>query len=89
VSVEFTDAGRFTEANLMSYTSWDKLAPPGETRVPLAGGAGTYRVTRNTLELRYDGGPTAYFFFVVPPGQIGSAVPNVVYVNTTHIGQAP
>jgi hypothetical protein len=83
--IEFTPDGRFAEANLMTHTSWALLAPPGETRAPLRGGAGTYTVTRNTLELRYDGGPTAYFFLVVPPGYVADAVPEAVYINTALI----
>jgi hypothetical protein len=87
--VEFTAGGRFTETNLMTHTAWALLAPPGETRVPLRGGTGTYTITRNTLELRYDGGPTAYFFFVVPPGFAADAAPDAVYINTAHIRRAP
>jgi hypothetical protein len=58
----------------MIYTNWARLAAPGETRVP-----------RHTLELRYDGGPTVRFFIVVPPGEIGNPVPDVVYVNTAPV----
>jgi hypothetical protein len=89
VSLALARDGRFTEEKLMDYTSWVRLAPPGETRVPLPGGSGTYTVTRNTLALRYDGGQTAYFFFVVPPGEMGNAVPNVVYINTAPINRVP
>jgi hypothetical protein len=71
----------------MVYTNWARLAAPGETRVPLPGGTGSYTVARNTLELRYDGGPTARFFIVVPPGALGSAVPDVVYVNTAPVNR--
>jgi hypothetical protein len=87
--VEFTSDGRFTETNLMRHTSWALLAPPGETRVPLRGGVGTYAITRNTLELRYDGGPTAYFFFVIPPGLVADPTPDAVYINTAPIRRAP
>ncbi len=85
VEVRLTQEGRFAEKNLMRYTSWDLLGQVGETRVALPGGQGTYTIHRNTLTLHYDGGPTAYFFVVVPPGAANTPVPSVLYINTASL----
>jgi hypothetical protein len=89
VSIRFTADGRFTEESLMHHTAWAQLGAPGETRTELPGGAGRYTIARNTLALAYDGGRTAYFTIVVPPGEKGKAVPDVIYVNTARIHRVP
>jgi hypothetical protein len=81
--------GRFEEERLMHYTAWAQLGAPGEARTALAGGRGHYTIERNTLALRYDGGQAAYFTIVVPPGEIGKPVPDVVYVNTARLARVP
>jgi len=81
--------GRFEEERLMHYTAWAQLGAPGETRTALAGGRGRYTIERNTLALRYAGGQAAYFTIVVPPGEIGKPVPDVVYVNTARLARVP
>jgi hypothetical protein len=85
VRIDFLADGHFTEQNLMTHTFWVQLAPPGETRVALPGGSGTYSIIRNTLALHYDTGETAYFLFVVPPGESAKAIPGSVYINQAHI----
>ncbi|MGZ8411787.1 MAG: hypothetical protein ACXWZS_11230 [Gemmatirosa sp.] len=85
VSIRFSADGRFAEERLMRWTAWAQLGAPGETRAALAGGAGRYTIGRNTLALAYDGGRTAYFTIVVPPGEAGKPVPDAVYVNTARL----
>jgi len=81
--------GRFEEERLMHYTAWAQLGAPGETRTALPGGRGRYTIERYTLALRYDGGEAAYLTIVVPPGEIGKPVPDVVYVNTARLARVP
>jgi hypothetical protein len=81
----FTADGRFEERNLMAHTQWVHFAPPGEEREALEGGSGTYTIRRNALELRYDGGPTAYFTIVVPPGNASNPGSSTLYVNNSQI----
>jgi len=89
VSLRLTADGRFVEQRLMHYTAWTEFGAPGEQRSELPGGAGTYTIQRNTLALQYDGGPAAYFTIVIPPGEIGKAVPDVIYVNAAPIERVP
>jgi hypothetical protein len=89
VRIRFTADGRFAEERLMHYTAWAQLGAPGEERVALPGGSGRYTVTRNTLAHAYDGGRTAYFTVVVPPGEIAKPVPDVIYINQARISRAP
>jgi hypothetical protein len=85
VRIELSADGRFREESLMHYTAWAQLGAPGEQRAELAGGTGRYTIERNTLALQYEGGHAAYFTIVVPPGEIGKAVPDAIYINTARI----
>jgi hypothetical protein len=89
VRLRLTADGRFAEQGLMHYTAWAQLGAPGEGRVERPGGAGRYAVTRNTLALAYDGGQAAYFTVVVPPGEAGKPVPDVLYVNQARLPRVP
>ena len=87
VRLRLTADGRFEEERLMHYTAWAQLGAPGETRVARDGGSGRYTIRRNTLALHYDDGEAAYFTIVVPPGEIGKPVPDVIYVNSGPISR--
>ena len=61
--IRFTRDGRFTARGLGDTTSDDELVHPDWPKMP-ARGSGTYAIERNTLEVRFDNGPTRRIFFV-------------------------
>ena len=90
VSLRLHADGRFEEARLMDWTNWalDPVYPQREGQ-EVEGGRGTYTLRDNTLALRYEGGFTAYFSFVVPPGEAGRAIPETIYVTGGAIPRRP
>lgn len=80
--ITFTTDGRFSEQRLMEYTGWARSGDVAtRRRIAVGSGAGLYRIRRNTLELRYQGGPTARFAIVVPPGTTPTSHASFVYIN--------
>jgi hypothetical protein len=65
--IQFTKQGRFTEQGLKDCVSLDQLVHPEWPKLPAGGGAGTYKISRNTLEVTYDNdGPTRRMLFTTP-----------------------
>lgn len=80
--IDFTRDGRFAERSLMRHTSWTMLGDRAErARTAVERGGGRYAIRRNTLELRYDGGPVARFVILVPPGAQALPQPEVLHIN--------
>jgi hypothetical protein len=63
--VRFTKDGRFTERGLKHTVADDELGRPDWPKLPESG-AGTYSIRKNTLEVKYDRGPTRRIFFSIP-----------------------
>ncbi|HEV2146714.1 MAG TPA: hypothetical protein VGR37_04790 [Longimicrobiaceae bacterium] len=81
VGIRFGPDGEFLENNLMGFTNWEMLARDGERRVALPLGYGRYSIHRNTLELRYEGGPVARFVILIPPGQPQTPAARTLIIN--------
>ena len=60
--IRFTRDGRFTERGLFETVSDDNLVHPDWPKMPERG-SGTYSIRQNTLEVKYDNGPTRRIFF--------------------------
>jgi len=85
VALQLTPDGRFRESGLLRYLSWEKLgadADRRETQV-VDKGRGAYSIRKGTLELRYDGGPTAYLMIATPPGVDPRGTPPTLQLNAT------
>jgi hypothetical protein len=76
--IRFSKDGRFTEDGLKHCVNLDNLVYPDWPKLPEKGG-GTYSIARNTLEVKYDNGPSRRMFFFTPdapadnPGRIAIA----------------
>jgi hypothetical protein len=65
--IRFTKDGRFTEEGLKTCANLEDFQNPDLPKLPERGGAGTYSIARNTLEVKYDnGGPSRRMFFFTP-----------------------
>lgn len=64
-AIRFTKDGRFTERGVRNTVDDDERAYPDWPKLPEQG-SGTYAIRRNTLELKYTGGPTRRIFFTTP-----------------------
>jgi len=63
--VRFFKDGRFKATGLQDCVNLDQLVYPDWPKLPAAG-TGTYLIAHNTLEVKYDGGPTRRMFFFTP-----------------------
>jgi hypothetical protein len=77
--------GRFQERGILHWVAW--TSPAGASGP--ASGAGTYTITRSTLELRYENGPTVYMVIAIPPGFTPSSAPEGIYLRTTTLERIP
>lgn len=94
MGITFAADGRFREYNLLAYSGWVLRGQTywddeGRARVVVGEGSGTYRISRNTLELRYTNGPTARFLIFVPPGVAVGPQPSTIYLGLTRLERAP
>lgn len=73
-TIRFSSDGRFAEQGLLNMINWeprDKVA-----------GSGTYRISNNTLELRYSDGRVLQINFYVFPEELKKPQPSVIYINS-------
>lgn len=86
VGITFSAAGEFREYNLMPYTNWVMRGDAAQRRrMERREGWGRYTIRRNTLELRYDGGPVARFMVSVPPGVAPGPRPATLVINRVRL----
>jgi hypothetical protein len=65
--IRFTKDGRFSEQGLKTCANLEDFQNPDLPKLPEHGGAGTYSIASNTLEVKYDnGGSSRRMFFFTP-----------------------
>lgn len=90
VALQLSPDGRFREAGLLRYLSWEQLGADADARASriVEKGRGAYSIRKGTLELRYDGGPTAFLMIATPPGVDPRGVPPTLQLNATTFDRA-
>ncbi len=90
VALQLGPDGRFREAGLLRYLSWEKLGPDPSAREAqvVEKGRGAYAIRKGTLELRYDAGPTVYLMVATPPGIDPRGAPPTLQLNAQTFEQA-
>ncbi|HEV2146054.1 MAG TPA: hypothetical protein VGR37_01415 [Longimicrobiaceae bacterium] len=84
VRLSFTRGGAFSERGLLDAVSWNSsdYSESAQRIRGIPGGAGTYDIRDNTLELRYRDGRVIRLVVYVAPGEARSERPGTLYVNS-------
>jgi hypothetical protein len=72
--IGFTPDGRFEERGFLDMINWHPR--------DIDHGSGTYRISNNTLELRYTDGRVLQINFYVFPEELNKPRPSVIYINS-------